>query len=422
MAAAVGRLCERRGWTPLRRRGLDLAEAQVLGQVDRRRIGELNLEELIWHMLALRSAGHDAESVAWRTCEAQLDGMNRGDHESEAASPAFKHAPLADTIMTLQSLAASGLAANHPAVAAAVESLRHMRRARCEMLSTIDLSRLIQLIGERIDDSCRFDDALPPEITLAQTDPRPASRTHHPRGGRSLHISKIAESLIKPLLDYQNRDGGWGADFNSERRRRTSQTDSTASVLMALEKLNSNHIRQAKACAVAYLRNSQQADGSWANDSGTASLAATSRAICGLVAAGVDQQDEALAAGINWLIIRQHESSEDSGSWEKGSALRATAANTAAALLALVAAGKANHASARRAVELLLQAQRDEGRWNETGFNNYDAASGRWLRNELQSTTEPLLALSRWIVAAAADQICSEQGTSLRLVGATVDD
>jgi squalene-hopene/tetraprenyl-beta-curcumene cyclase len=151
-------------------------------------------------------------------------------------------------------------------------------------------------------------------------------------------------------------------------------------------------------------------------------MSATSRAICGLLAASVDHQDEAIAAGINWLIIRHHESSKESRSSEKGDALPAMASDTGTVLLALVAAGQANHVAARRAVELLLESQCDEGRWNETGFNNYDAASGRWLRNELQSTAEPLLALSRWIVAAAAVKEYSEKGISLRLVGAAADD
>jgi squalene cyclase len=289
------------------------------------------------------------------------------------------------------------------------------------MLSTIDLSQVIQLIGERLGGAPCADDALPPEISVAQSRPLSASRTHCRRSRQTLGAGKIAEALIEPLLSHQNRDGGWGNCFDSKGLRRASQVDSTACVLMALEHFNSSGARQAKDGGACYLRAAQQADGSWVDHGGTASLSATSSALCGLLATGISNQDEAIAAGINWLIIRQHESCGRSGCWDKGDARQAASA-IASVLLALVAAGKANHAAARRAVELLLESQCDEGHWNESGFNRYDAASGRWLRNELQSAARPLLSLSRWIVAAATAQAHAGQEMSLRLVGAAAED
>ena len=113
----------------------------------------------------------------------------------------------------------------------------------------------------------------------------------------------------------------------------------------------------------------------------------TSLAVQGLLAAGVQPEDDAVAAGVNWLIVHQ----QPSGGWgELPHALdgtnddyafgRATASQTAWALDALVAAGQAGEEAARRGVGFLLNAQQDDGRWPEPSFTLRDARTGRWFR------------------------------------------
>jgi squalene-hopene/tetraprenyl-beta-curcumene cyclase len=422
VVATTGRMCECRGWTPLRRRGLDVAEALVLVQVDARRVGELEFEELVWHMLALRATGHGPNTAAWQSCEARLNLLVQTYDESDSISPVFSRAPFADTVMALQSLAASGLAPASPAVAAAIESLQRMRRSSSVVLSTCELSRLIELIGERYEGEPDCGDALPPEIAVAGVEPWRSRRMkcHHTAG--QTRIRRIAESLIEPLLHNQNRDGGWGTHLDTSRLCKASQSDATGSVLIALESFNSKKLRTAKSRAVSYLRSSQNADGSWADATNTPSLFATSLAIRGLLAAGLTLDEDAIAAGINWIIVHQ----QSTGGWNVASdehcERQASVSQTARALLALTAAGKAHHAAARRAARFLIDSQDNDGHWNETEHTIYEAVSGRWLRNELHSTAWPLLALSRWSVAAASAQPEATDEMSFRLVGVAADD
>ena len=152
---------------------------------------------------------------------------------------------------------------------------------------------------------------------------------------------------------------------------------------------------------------------------------ATSWALRGLLSAGVSADDDAIAAGLNWLVVHQHSGGGWSGSTsadETRARDGAAAKPTAAALVALVAAGRANHAAARRAVEFLVDAQDDEGRWTDSHFFDRDAVANRWFGNDLHSIAWPLLALSRWAVAAISAQSAAAGEMSLRLVGAAADE
>jgi squalene-hopene/tetraprenyl-beta-curcumene cyclase len=156
----------------------------------------------------------------------------------------------------------------------------------------------------------------------------------------------------------------------------------------------------------------------------------TAFAVRGLLAAGLAPDDDWVAAGLNWLALHQ----QPSGGWgELAVTARAdaktdnylsggaTASQTAWALLALVAAGRANDVAARRGVEFLLETQEDDGRWREPHFVLRDARSKRWLRNELHIVAWPLSALSRWAVSAAAIQADGTDSIELRIVGSAAD-
>jgi hypothetical protein len=73
-------------------------------------------------------------------------------------------------------------------------------------------------------------------------------------------------------------------------------------------------------------------------------------------------------------------------------------------------------------VNFLLETQKDDGRWEDPQFALRDAATNRWLRNELLNVALPLEALSRWAVAATSDQSTADTPMPLRLVAVADDD
>ena len=131
-------------------------------------------------------------------------------------------------------------------------------------------------------------------------------------------MSAIASGL-RWLLAMQNRDGGWGAfDRNNDREFLChvpfadhnamidpSTPDLTGRVLEALGHLGRRLGDPAVDRAVAYVRRSQNADGSWFGRWGVNYIYGTWQSITGLVAVGVPADDPAIVAGANWLLIHQ---------------------------------------------------------------------------------------------------------------------
>ena len=418
--APLLRWCERLGWTFLRKRALERAESQLLRNINPESIGQLDFSELVWHTIAIHALGYQSDSPEFRACEERLNALVRIDEESDTARPQLRASPLPVTIAMLESLAASGMGATHPSAAAAVEWLSQFRRSAGLPLGVADLAGLLQLLSTRAD-GC-VDDGLPPEIDVRRNRSR---RTNRRNGGaltRAARIGRVAAPLVARLLAQQNADGGWSARVD---RNGDSAPDVTGNVLEALRHHGGERVAAAAGRAVDYLRRAQRPDGSWESATGVRLIHGTSLAVRGLLAADAASDDVAVAAGINWLLVHQ----DSSGGWGELPCLptgRArddfvedgpTASQTAWALLALIAAGRANAPAVRRGIDFLLQTQQDDGPWREPQFVLRDPIARRWFHSDLQATAGPLLALSRWAVAASATQTDAAEQIPLRLVG-----
>jgi squalene-hopene/tetraprenyl-beta-curcumene cyclase len=205
----------------------------------------------------------------------------------------------------------------------------------------------------------------------------------------------LSVGLVDTLLQRQDRDGGWGTP------------DITGMIVEAIAANRGDAASAAARRAVEYLRAAQRPDGSWVGTAGA--IHATSHAIHGLLVAGVDDGDDAIVAAVNWLAVHQ----EQSGGWDNSTS------RTSLALLALTNAGRANRSAALRAVSFLLDAQQDDGRWDDPQCVHRDPATNRPVRNDVLNVALPLEALSRWIVAANSAQLCGAPQMSLRLVSVT---
>lgn len=421
--AFATRQCDRYGWTPLRRRAIDRIEGQSVQHVDAARIGELCLHELIWHMIALQTTGFAPESSEMQSCENRLRELVHVDEDADVALPQYQLAPLADTALVVRSLVASGMSMNHVAIAGAIESLCVVATGTSSPWMT-ELCSVLSATRPATD--CPSESrVLPPGIEVCWDWSRDdgVSPSDEKHGAKA--TKRTAAGAIEQLLRHQNADGGWGEYTRAQNGRCESAPDITGAVLEVLHGLDHEDSQLAKNRAVVWLRNAQGADGSWTDGAVAEHIHATSFAIRGLLAAGVSSEDEAISAGVNWLIVHQH----TGGGWlevahadEEASQRRASATSTAWALLALVAAGKANHLATRRGISLLVETQDDDGRWYERDFVLHDAATNHWYSNDLQATAWPLLALSRWIVAAISAQSEAADDMSLRLVGVSAAD
>lgn len=159
----------------------------------------------------------------------------------------------------------------------------------------------------------------------------------------------------------------------------------------------------ALARGVDYLRRTQQADGSWFGRWGVNYIYGTWSVLCALNAAGVPHDDPAIVKAVDWLVAIQNADGgwgEDAVSYKldyKGyEKAETTASQTAWATLALMAAGRVDHAATQRGISYLMNAQTADGLWTERYYTGGGFPRVFYLRYHGYSKYFPLWALARY--------------------------
>ena len=223
---------------------------------------------------------------------------------------------------------------------------------------------------------------------------------------------------LRWLLAMQNDDGGWGAfDRGNDRQflcrvpfadhnamTDPSTPDLTGRVLECLGRLGWRIGTPVIDRAVAYLRQTQQADGSWFGRWGVNYIYGAWQSLTGLCEVGVPPDDPAMIAGANWLLAHQQPGGgwgESPDSYEQPQ-LRGqgdpTASQTAWAVLGLLAAGLEGHPATARGIRYLVRTQRTDGAWDEPQFTGTGFPRVFYLRYHYYPIYFPLMALARWAV------------------------
>ena len=201
----------------------------------------------------------------------------------------------------------------------------------------------------------------------------------------------------------QNRDGGWGA-FDRDNDNEflchvpfadhnamidPSTPDLCARVLEALGQRGLGPGHPAVDRGLAYLRKTQEADGSWYGRWGVNYIYGTWQVLHGLQAIGIPHNDPMVEAAAAWLLAYQ----QPYGGWGETPnsyaepSLRGqgnpTPSQTAWALLGLMAAGLEAHPAVARGVRYLLDTQDADGSWEETDYTGTGFPQVFYLRYHL---------------------------------------
>ena len=156
--------------------------------------------------------------------------------------------------------------------------------------------------------------------------------------------------------------------------------------------------------AVRWLLHSQEADGSWFGRWGSNYLYGTGAAVPALIAAGISPEDRSIRRAVAWLRSAQNPDGgwgEDMRSYDdlsykaKG---ESTASQTAWALLALIAAGDLNEATAK-GIAWLADTQREDGTWDEPWFTGTGFPGDFLINYHLYRDVFPVTALGRYVTA-----------------------
>ncbi|MBN8973500.1 MAG: squalene--hopene cyclase [Rhizobiales bacterium] len=154
---------------------------------------------------------------------------------------------------------------------------------------------------------------------------------------------------------------------------------------------------------VDYLIRTQLDEGSWYGRWGLNYIYGTWSVMCALNAAGVDHKSSTMRKAVDWLVKIQNPDGgwgEDGDSYKldyKGyEAAPSTSSQTAWALLALMAAGEADHPAVHKGVAYLSQAQNEAGEWDETRYTATGFPRVFYLRYHGYRKFFPLWALARY--------------------------
>ncbi len=233
-------------------------------------------------------------------------------------------------------------------------------------------------------------------------------------------IDRAAEWLV----GLQSRNGGWASFDADNTHYRLNHipfadhgalldpptADVTARCVGFLAQRGAPSDDPALAAAIGFLRDEQEADGSWFGRWGTNYIYGTWSVLAALNAAGVDPQSDMVRRAVAWLLAHQHAD----GGWGEagdsyfpgaphGEAPYSTASQTAWALLALMAAGEVDHPAVARGIAYLVANQDADGNWDEPWYTAVGFPRVFYLRYHGYRAYFPLWALARYRRLLAAN-------------------
>lgn len=354
-------------------------------------------------VVALRCLGYDVDHPLVRKALGEIEALEVHDGDSLHLQPCFS--PVWDTPLTINCLIESGLPQDHPALIRAANwvLLRQCRKVGDWVVSSPQAEPggwYFQFENEFYPDN---DDTAVVVIALSKlVMPEPDRQRDAMRRG------------VRWTLAMQGNDGGWGAydkdndkmflnqiPFADHRALLDPSTaDLTGRELEMLGLLGYDRSHPAAVRALRFLRENQEADGSWYGRWGVNYIYGTWSVLAGLKAIGENMQADYVRRAVAWLVSKQN----SDGGWGESCLSYAeadahgvgesTPSQTAWALLGLLCAGEVDSLSVVRGVNYLLRQQGVEGSWPERAHTGTGFPRVFYLRYHGYSQLFPLWALA----------------------------
>lgn len=401
----VLRSVEQKKWTPLRRRALKAAEEWLLEHVEGSDGLGAIYPAIMNSIMAMDCLGYNSKHDVFRRELAEYWRLAIEERDSMRIQPCFS--PIWDTALALFAAAETGMDPANSALQRGAEwliSKQVLRRGDWAIKNPK---------GEPGGWCFEFANDFAPDVDDTAMVLLALSRVRIADAERQQRSMRRG---LDWLLSMQSSDGGW-ASFEVDVNKTVlcefpyadhnamvdpSTADITGRVLELLGTLGFDSYFSPARRAIQFLREQQEADGSWFGRWGVNYIYGTCFALRGLASIGMDMREAFCLRAAEWLRSFQNpdggwgESCDSYDNPDLRGIGPSTAAQTAWALMGLFATGDFASDSVRRGVRYLLDHQKENGAWVDDVFTGTGFPRVFYLKYHLYSVYFPVLALSQY--------------------------
>ncbi|MDA1215877.1 MAG: squalene--hopene cyclase, partial [Chloroflexi bacterium] len=374
---------ERLPWKPFRGRALRKAEEWIVAHQEADGSWGGIQPPWVYSLIALNWLGYaNDHPVIAKGLHGFRDKWSLMSDDKESMRVQACLSPVWDTCLAMLGLLDSGLPPDHPALQKAARWLigEEIRvkgdwavkapglqpsgwafEFENDMYPDIDDSSIIVMVLDRV----RFNDSV-----------------------EDNERQQVIDRAVAWLLGMQSSNGGWAAFDKDNTDKLVAKipfsdfgevldppsVDVTAHLLEMFGRLDWTAEHPAVRRALDYVKAEQEKDGCWFGRWGVNYVYGTGAVLPALQAVGEDMSQPYVRRAVEWLAAHQNKD----GGWGESCAsyvipsLRgqgdSTASQTSWALIALLAAGEADHPATQRGIAYLTSAQREDGTWDEPQF------------------------------------------------------
>jgi squalene-hopene/tetraprenyl-beta-curcumene cyclase len=362
-------------------------------------------------VMALHALDYSADHP--KMAEGLQEIENLGIEEADTFRLQPCHSPVWDTSLAMNALVESGLASDHPALVKAATWLLQeqiLRRGDWQVKRP-NLPAGGWPFQFRNDFYPDTDDTA--MVLMALKKVQLPDRTN---------VRRAIETGLSWFLGMQSENGGWGS-FDADNVRSLLNhipfadhgalldqptEDLAGRGLETLGTFGENPEHPEAARALAFIKETQCANGSWYGRWGANYIYGTWSVLRGLGVIGEDLNASYVRRAVRWLESCQNEdggwgetllSYTDPALAGKGESMPS---QTAWALLGLLAAGEARSPTATKGIQYLLETQRSDGSWDDPFWNGTGFPRVFFLKYHLYPAYFPLWALGVYREALSA--------------------
>ena len=409
---------------PLRSIALRAAEEWVLERVELSDGLGAIYPGMMNTIIALRCLGYSVDDPRFIRALDEFEQLGIEEGDTFRMQPC--KSPVWDTAYAMFALGESGVPRNHPRMIAAANWILH------KQVTHVGDWKVKNKKGQPGGWYFEFKNEYYPDVDDTAMVMLGLSQVDHP-DTRYQHES--VQRALDWVLSMQCKQGGF-ASFDKDNDRMVFQyvpfadhnamldpptVDITGRVLEMLATYGFTKDDPPVRRALMFLREGQEADGSWFGRWGVNYIYGTMQVLRGLEAIGMDNHDPMVQQAAEWLRSVQNADGgwgETCGSYDDPNTKGvgpSTASQTAWAVLGLLAAGDTRSDCVAKGIAYLVKNQKKDGSWDEPYFTGTGFPRVFYLKYHLYRQYFPLMALTEYTQVFAGEQATLPTTPSRRL-------